>query len=86
MNIKYQMNNRSILVDPSKPSNGQEIDIYLTDYNIGIEVNPAYSHNSNKYRIPKFKKMTVYSYQNQNHIILINLSLQKKKCSVDSII
>lgn len=56
MNIKYQMNNRSILVDPSKPSNGQEIDIYLTDYNIGIEVNPAYSHNSNKYRIPKFKK------------------------------
>ena len=56
MNVKYQLNNRSILVDPSKPSNGQEIDIYLTDYNIGIEVNPAYSHNSNKYRVPKFKK------------------------------
>ena len=42
LDISYDLNNRSILID-----NGRhlEIDIYLPDYNLGIEVNPVSTHS-----------------------------------------
>lgn len=42
LGVKYEVNNRSIL-------GGKEIDFYIPDKKIGIEINPSVSHNSNKY-------------------------------------
>lgn len=42
LGIRYELNNRTILND-----NGvfKEIDIYLPDYHIGIEINPTWTHS-----------------------------------------
>jgi hypothetical protein len=45
-NIRYQEKNRKIL-------NGQELDFYLDDYNIGIEANGIYWH-SDKFKSPLY--------------------------------
>ena len=42
LNIEYDLNNRSILVDDGRHL---EIDIYLPKYNLGIEVNPVSTHS-----------------------------------------
>lgn len=42
LNISYDLNNRSILIDDGRHF---EIDIYLPDYNLGIEVNPVSTHS-----------------------------------------
>lgn len=42
LNISYELNNRSILIDEGRHF---EIDIYLPDYNLGIEVNPVSTHS-----------------------------------------
>lgn len=42
LGVKYEINNRSIL-------GGKEIDFYISDKKVGIEINPSVSHNSNKY-------------------------------------
>ena len=43
LNIEYELNNRSILID--KYGTHFEIDIYLPKYNLGIEVNPVSTHS-----------------------------------------
>ena len=42
LGVKYEVNNRSVL-------GGKEIDFYISDKKVGIEINPSVSHNSNKY-------------------------------------
>lgn len=42
LGVKYEVNNRSVL-------GGKEIDFYIPDKKVGIEINPSVSHNSNKY-------------------------------------
>lgn len=42
LGVKYEVNNRSVL-------GGKEIDFYIPEKKIGIEINPSVSHNSNKY-------------------------------------
>lgn len=42
LGVKYEVNNRSVL-------GGKEIDFYILEKKIGIEINPSPSHNSNKY-------------------------------------
>lgn len=42
LGVKYEANNRSVL-------GGKEIDFYIPDKKVGIEINPSVSHNSNKY-------------------------------------
>lgn len=42
LNISYDLNNRSILIDVGRRL---EIDIYLPEYNLGIEVNPVSTHS-----------------------------------------
>lgn len=42
LDIKYEIQNRKIL-------KGLELDFYLPDHKIAIEINPSYTHNSNKY-------------------------------------
>ena len=42
LNISYQKNNRTVL-------NGQELDFYIEEKSLAIEINPNTSHNSNKY-------------------------------------
>lgn len=42
LNISYDLNNRSILIDGGRRL---EIDIYLPKYNLGIEVNPVSTHS-----------------------------------------
>ena len=42
LGVKYEVNNRSVL-------RGKEIDFYISDKKVGIEINPSVSHNSNKY-------------------------------------
>lgn len=42
-NVVYELNNRKILM--SDDNIGQEMDFYLPDYNIGIEVNPVGTHS-----------------------------------------
>lgn len=42
LGVKYEVNNRSVL-------GGKEIDFYIPEKKIGIEINPSPSHNSNKY-------------------------------------
>jgi len=42
LGVKYEVNNRSIL-------GGKEIDFYIPEKKIGIEINPSVLHNSNKY-------------------------------------
>jgi len=43
LNIEYELNNRSILID--EYDTHFEIDIYLPKYNLGIEVNPVSTHS-----------------------------------------
>lgn len=42
LGVKYEVNNRSVL-------GGKEIDFYIPEKKVGIEINPSVSHNSNKY-------------------------------------
>lgn len=42
LGVKYEVNNRSVL-------GKKEIDFYIPDKKVGIEINPSVSHNSNKY-------------------------------------
>ena len=42
LNISYDLNNRSILIDDCRRL---EIDIYLPEYKLGIEVNPVSTHS-----------------------------------------
>lgn len=42
LGVKYEVNNRSVLC-------GKEIDFYIPDKKVGVEINPSVSHNSNKY-------------------------------------
>lgn len=42
LGVKYEVNNRSVL-------GGKEIDFYISDKKVGIEINLSVSHNSNKY-------------------------------------
>lgn len=42
LGVKYEVNNRSVL-------GGKEIDFYISDKKVGIEINPSVLHNSNKY-------------------------------------
>ena len=42
LGVTYEVNNRSVL-------GGKEIDFYIPEKKIGIEINPSASHNSNKY-------------------------------------
>ena len=42
LGVKYEVNNRSVL-------GGKEIDFYIPEKKVGVEINPSVSHNSNKY-------------------------------------
>lgn len=42
LGIPYELNNRTVLVEDGKQ---KEIDIYLPDYKLGIEVNPTWTHS-----------------------------------------
>ena len=42
-NIKYRLNDRTVLVKDD--GSRQEIDIYLPDFKLGIEVNPTFTHS-----------------------------------------
>lgn len=42
LGVKYEVNNRSVL-------GGKEIDFYIPEEKVGVEINPSVSHNSNKY-------------------------------------
>lgn len=42
LGVKYEVNNRSVL-------GGKEIDFYISEKKVGIEINPSASHNSNRY-------------------------------------
>ena len=42
LGVKYEVNNRSVL-------GGNEIDFYIPEKKVGVEINPSVSHNSNKY-------------------------------------
>lgn len=48
LDIDYDLNNRSILVDDGRHL---EIDIYLSKYNLGIEVNPVSTHSVDVVRL-----------------------------------
>lgn len=50
MNVLEQ-NNIKYLANYRKALDGKEIDFYLPDYNIGIEINPNCTHNSNEYAL-----------------------------------
>ena len=50
LNISYQKNNRTIL-------NGQELDFYIEEKSLAIEINPNQSHNSNKYATQASRSM-----------------------------
>ena len=56
LGIKYSFNNRSII----KP---KEIDFYLSDYKIGIEINDTWSHNSEDH--PFSEPKDKYYHQNK---------------------
>lgn len=51
LGIRYELNNRSILRNPDGLF--MEIDIWLPDYNLGIEVNPTFTHSVD---VPTFGK------------------------------
>lgn len=61
LNVNYIKNDRTRLLNTK--CHGQEIDFYLTDIQVGIEINPSYTHNSNYYNINKFN----YSKSNDYH-------------------
>ena len=42
LGVKYEVNNRSVL-------GGKEIDFYIPEKKVGVDINPSVSHNSNKY-------------------------------------
>lgn len=42
LGVKYEVNNRSVL-------GGKEIDFYIPEKKVGVEINPSVSHNYNKY-------------------------------------
>ena len=48
LGVLYTRNNRSIITGPNDER--WELDFYLPDYQIGIEINPSYTHNSNHIR------------------------------------
>lgn len=47
---------------------GQELDFYLPDINIGIEVNPSYTHNSNKFNLNKFNNSKPKDYHYNKYL------------------
>jgi len=50
LNISYQKNNRTVL-------KGQELDFYIEEKSLAIEINPNQSHNSNKYATQASRSM-----------------------------
>lgn len=78
LQIKYERNNRSLVMGPNKER--WELDFYLPDHQIAIEINPSYTHNSNKINLNKYgtrknKKYHYLKYQSakQQQIRLIQL-------------
>lgn len=59
-NINYIYRDRKSLLNTSQ--SGQEIDLFLIDYNLGLEINPSYTHNSNKFRLNHFNKSKQNTY------------------------
>jgi hypothetical protein len=75
-NISYEINNRTIL-------GGQELDFYIPDYNIAIEMNGVYWH-SDKFKINKNYHYDKWKICNDQGIHLISIfeddwNLQKDK-------
>lgn len=75
LNVDYVLNDRTVL-------DGYEIDFYVQDKKIGIEINPSSSHNSNQYalkrsihRVSKEKlyHYTKYKKAEEKGIMLIQL-------------
>lgn len=58
--INFSLNDRKLLKDTNM--HGKELDFYLPDYNIAFEINPNYTHNSNKYRLPFFGEIKDKNY------------------------
>jgi G:T-mismatch repair DNA endonuclease (very short patch repair protein) len=48
--VKYEWRNRSIIDGPNGKSHGLELDLYLPDYRIGIEINDLANHSVNPIR------------------------------------
>lgn len=78
LNINYERNNRSLVAGPNNER--WELDFYLPEHQIAIEINPSYTHNSNKINLNKYgtrknKKYHYLKYQSakQQHIRLIQL-------------
>lgn len=65
-NVRYETSNRTIL-------NGQEIDIFLPDYNIGIEVDGLYWH-SEQFKSDKYYHATKNQLAASKNIQLIHIT------------
>ena len=69
LQIKYELNNRTLLRQDS--GNFMEIDIYLPDFNLGIEVNPTWTHS-----------IDTMSYGQEDKCYHQKKSLLAEKCGV----
>ena len=66
LNINYIKNDRTQLLNTK--CHGQEIDFYLTDIQVGIEINPSYTHNSNYFNINKFNSSKPNDYHYNKYL------------------
>jgi hypothetical protein len=76
-NITYEQNNRTIL-------DGKELDFYIPDYNIAIEMNGVYWH-SDKFKIDKNYHYDKWKICNDKNIYLVNIFEDDWKLQQDKI-
>lgn len=66
LGVFYTRNNRSIITGPNDER--WELDFYLPDYQIGIEINPSYTHNSNHIRKNKYGTTKAKDYHFNKYV------------------